>query len=109
MNLAAMRRENVYKKWVAASRANQYNSPDQDLLNDMCRGRILFLPQKYNISPAMLIKLYGRPQFARELYDLRYNTVMLHFYVMTKPWEKTGHQSRFAHIWWKFARETGLF
>ncbi|MDR1027301.1 MAG: glycosyltransferase family 8 protein [Rickettsiales bacterium] len=109
MNLKLMRRENIYKKWISLSRANEYMYPDQDLLNETCKDRILHLPLKYNFC------LWRRPNTApyseQELSDLRFHCVMMHWLgAGPKPW-KHYDDSRyvpFADIWRYYADKTGF-
>lgn len=76
-----------------------YPSPDQDLLNVVCRGRIMFLPPRYNFQPihlAFSIKSYFRcfgqkGYFApEEIRQARKQPVIYHFFrfVGEFPWNR---------------------
>jgi lipopolysaccharide biosynthesis glycosyltransferase len=108
MNIKQIRKEKIYEKWISASQAGEMGFPDQDVLNDVCKGRILMLPIKYNISPdAMFYAIRKGTYSDRELNDLRYHAVMLHFYGKYKPWHK--QRPYLSHIWQHYANQTGLF
>ena len=51
MNLKAWRREGVEEQCAACLENHNFSLPnnDQDVLNDVCRGRIRFLPLRFNV------------------------------------------------------------
>jgi UDP-glucose:(glucosyl)LPS alpha-1,3-glucosyltransferase/UDP-glucose:(galactosyl)LPS alpha-1,2-glucosyltransferase len=88
MNLKKIREEGAYQKLLVASQNRQLarnwvlKLPDQDLLNFIFRGRILFLPWKYNVIPLRM------PQ--QKMIHLGENVadscVMVHYAGKHKPW-----------------------
>lgn len=108
MNLKQMRTEKIYEKWITVSRAKKYKNPDQDLLNYTARGRIVFLPLKYNFQP-MLGPWIFKAHSANEIHDLRYNLVAIHYSNWMKPWHAANLRPIFSHIWWHVATQTGLY
>ena len=63
---------------------------DQDVINDVCRGKILSLPLKYNIMPVMSAYKTRKAEFLETLP----NPVLVHF--TAKPWKgaKCAHSDK---------------
>ena len=107
MDLDKIRKEKIYEKWIKASRENDFYNPDQDVLNYTLKGRIAFLPLKYNFQishGSRIFKIYPKI----ELDDLKHNLVCLHYSDYIKPWSD-GIRPVFSEYWWNVARKTGLF
>ena len=107
MNLKKIREENIYDVWVQDSKDHDYYNPDQDVLNYTLKGRIAFLPLRYNFQlshGSRIFKIYSESQ----LDDLKHNLVVLHYYDYIKPWSK-GIRPVYSEYWWDVARQTGLF
>jgi len=98
LNLKAMRDEGFYPKFIEHSKI-QYQNQDQDVLNILCKGRIMFLPRRYNFAPKAS---WYMKCTAREYSDLKYHTVMLHFYDRFKPWAK--QKPFLGYIWQYYER-----
>lgn len=108
MDIDKIRKEKIYDKWVKISQQKQFRNPDQDVLNETLVGRITFLPLKYNFQlshGSRIFKIY--PEI--ELDDLKHNLVVLHYSDYMKPWGAVGSRPVYSEIWWRVARETGLF
>ncbi|MCL1925838.1 MAG: glycosyltransferase family 8 protein [Syntrophorhabdaceae bacterium] len=107
LNLAQIRQEKTYEVWLETSRRKQYAYPDQDLLNVTCQDRILYLPIKYNFLRTYYM-IYRRGLIhPYDHHDLKYNTVMLHYFGGLKPWHSTRY---YLHdLWWKYARLTPFY
>ena len=108
MNLKRIRTEKIYDKWLRISQIKRYKNPDQDLLNYSLRGRIVFLPLKYNFQ-TMLGKWIFRAHSEYEIDDLKYNLVVMHYSNWLKPWHTPDRRPIFSDHWWRVARETGLY
>ena len=107
MDLDKIRKEKIYDKWIRASRENEYYNPDQDVLNYTLKGRIAFLPLRYNFQishGSRIFKLYSRTQID----DLKHNLVCLHYSDYVKPWSD-GVRPVFSEYWWNVAHQTGLY
>ena len=107
MDLDKIRKENIYEKWVLDSKTHDYYNPDQDVLNFTLKGRIAFLPLRYNFQlshGSRIFKIYSESQ----LDDLKHNLVVLHYSDYIKPWS-AGIRPVFSEYWWDVARKTGLF
>lgn len=108
MDLDKIRKEKFYPKWIKSSVEHDYKNPDQDVLNETLRGRVLFLPLKYNFQlshGSRIFKIYSEA----ELDDLKHNLVTLHYSDYIKPWGEAGKRPVFSEIWWDVAKKTGLF
>ena len=108
MDIDKIRKEKIYDKWVKVSREHAFYNPDQDVLNETLRGRITFLPLKYNFQlshGSRIFKIYP----AVELDDLKHNLVVLHYSDYMKPWGPVGKRPVFSKYWWDVAKQTGLF
>jgi lipopolysaccharide biosynthesis glycosyltransferase len=85
MNLKELRRRDMYAEWVKISERGRLKYPDQDILNYTCRGRILFLPPKYNfipqICPEVMRANLHSPEEYREAID---RPVMIHYADMSE-------------------------
>ena len=108
MNLTQIRKDKIYQKWVNVSQKKDYKNPDQDLLNYTCHGRILYLPLKYNFQP-MLGTWIFKTHAKHEIYDLKYNLVVLHYSNWMKPWHEEKNRPIFSDLWWEIAKQTKLF
>lgn len=108
MDLDKIRKENLYNKWISISRKEDFKNPDQDVLNCTLKGRIAFLPLRYNFQlshGSRIFKIYP----AVQLDELKHNLVVLHYSDFMKPWAKPGNRPVFSEYWWDVARKTGLF
>lgn len=108
MNLEQIRREKVYSKWISLTQKNDYRNPDQDLLNITCAGKILFLPVKYNFQ-SMLGNDVFETNSERTLSDLRHNMVVIHYSNWMKPWHSEDKRPMFSDLWWRYAKQSGLY
>ena len=76
MNLELLRKDGMSDKFIEASKADYLEFPDQDVLNMLCKGRILGLPPIYNS-----IRTFFLPQYKKDF--LKYYT--------EKDWEQVQH------------------
>jgi lipopolysaccharide biosynthesis glycosyltransferase len=108
LNLARLRREKTYESWFEFSRQEQHDFADQGVLNAICRGRILYLPVKYNFCYRKYYMLYRRGLILpQDHYDLKYNAVMLHYLSAPKPWNDKKHF--LSRLWWEYAKLTPFY
>ena len=100
MNLAKMRAEKVSEKLLEACRVPYLEFPDQDALNQVCRGRVLPLSPLYNSIRTFFIPKY-RPDFERQygpgLWEKVRREATIH-YTGGKPWDLFTVQ---FGAWWK--------
>ena len=108
MDLKKIRSEKIYEKWIQAAETKAYKYPDQDIINNVCKGRIMFLPPKYNFTMWTGFNTGDKAAYPdRDFSDLKYHTVVIHWAGGKKPWK--DERPPFSDIWWHYARQTGLF
>lgn len=96
INLVQFRENNLEEKMLSVMRDSN-NYTDQDAINDICYGKILSLPLKYNIVPTD--KDYkGREAEAKEAIE---NPVLLHYW--SKPWGVDVRLNKYRH--WNEAKD----
>jgi lipopolysaccharide biosynthesis glycosyltransferase len=106
MNLVQFRRERLADRMLGFALRRECMFVDQDVLNSICQGRVLYISARWNCICEGVSKPYA--QFAptetyRDYITSVINPVILH-YAWTKPWEDISvHESE---AWWAIARET---
>lgn len=101
MNLELMRRDKMVEKFLKASKADYLEFPDQDVLNQLCKGRILGLPPYYNS-----IRTFYLPQY-KSFFLCKYTEqdwIDIHqhgtvHYTGAKPWNRFTIEFR---LWWQY-------
>ena len=88
------------------ARNNLTKYPDQDMINHICRGRILQLSRKYNL---IVVAAYSmlKTMTIKQYNELKH-PVMLHYAGKLKPWNYEIKSFFTFDIWRKYARMTGL-
>lgn len=103
MNLNAIRLMNPDHIWLDMSK-KQYHYQDQDILNITCKGRILFLPLKYNVAAHLTKKdfrAYAREgMYTKKEQDEAWNRPQVLHYAGEKPWNNRGTHK--AAYWWDY-------
>ncbi len=101
MNLELLRKDNMVTKFLEASKEEGLEFPDQDVLNQLCKGRILGLPPYYNSIRTFFLPQY-KERFLKYYTEGDWNAVQhrgnIH-YTGAKPWE--AFTIKFAE-WWKY-------
>ncbi len=101
LNLEVMRREHISERFAEfLSEADYLEFPDQDAINVVCRGRLHYLPPKYNSIRTFLLPAY------RDLFLSYYTAQDLEevhrqgniHYTGTKPWK--GY-AVYLEYWWR--------
>lgn len=96
MNLEKFRNENIEEDFYNC--INKYNfgtvAPDQDYLNCVCRGKVVYLDPGYNKMP-MGEKLPNE------------KLLLIHFNMFMKPWRYTD--TMFGEYFWKYAKQTEFY
>ena len=90
MNLAQMRAEDLEGQFTALLGKYGFNTvcPDQDYLNVICRGRVLYLGREWNMMTVDR-SFKGVPR-------------IVHYNNFLKPWNYSGVP--FEEFFWKYAR-----
>lgn len=103
MNLAQMRLDNLKEKLIAEAR-NTYKLMDQDVLNICCRGKVIYLPLKYNFFAAYYQNgnfLKGTRYSEEEIMEAEENPIIIHYASAFKPWVNVAYDKE--GLWWKEA------
>jgi len=95
--------------------------PDQDILNVIFGGNVVFVPMKWNCIQhhwltffskvnETIFRMVGRQfpeDFWKQLYEAERSPCIIH-YSLTKPWDG-GCNSPLAGEYWKYARQTPFY
>ncbi|MBB6130756.1 glycosyltransferase family 8 protein [Mucilaginibacter lappiensis] len=101
MNLKQLREDNMVPKFLEASKTEDLEFPDQDVLNQLCKGRVLGLPPYYNSIRTFYLPQY-KPQFLKRYTEGDWQAVQEHgtiHYTGSKPWNSFTVQ---FEIWWQY-------
>lgn len=107
MNLKQIRKENIYNRMIEWATHNLTPYPDQDMINSVCRGRILLISRKFNL---IVVAAYGmlKNMTIQQYRDLKH-PVMLHYAGKLKPWSQSIRSFFTFDLWRRYASETGLY
>lgn len=105
LNLDYWRRHNIGDKCIQLLVKNStlYKMPDQDALNVVCQGHVLYLHPKFNC----LIFFYARREFLKSriraeefenVLDAIKSPAIIHYVFVNKPWYKGGYLPK-REIW----------
>lgn len=101
MNLELMRQDNMVKKFLEASKNNKLEFPDQDVLNQLCKGKILGLPPYYNSIRTFYLPQY-KQFFLQKYTEQDWIDIQNHgtvHYTGTKPWDCFTVEFQ---LWWRY-------
>ncbi|MBB6500969.1 glycosyltransferase family 8 protein [Pedobacter cryoconitis] len=101
MNLAQLRKDNMVEKFLEAAKVEGLEFPDQDVINQLCRGKIVGLPPYCNSIRTFLL-----PQ---------YKKIFLQYYTV-QDWQNVQHKGNVHYtgpkpwvtftiafdLWWKY-------
>ena len=88
---------------------------DQDVLNMVCKGRVHYIPQKWNTlmswkepgrSRMDILKMAPRKLY-EEYIEARRQPYMIHFAGYQKPWDVADCD--FAEYFWEYAKNSSYF
>lgn len=91
-NLKNMRNDGIESKLLNCVSSNNLEFHDQDALNIVCYGKILNIPNIYNIA---------------NYRDFSNNQVIIHYLDINKPWKNIFTSN--SHLWWRYAEKTDYF
>lgn len=100
MNLKRMREERTSERLMAALRVDYLEFPDQDALNQVCKGRVMPLPPIYNSIRTFFLPQY-REDFLKSYSSDDWEQVQAHgtvHYTGGKPWKLFTVQ---FGLWWQ--------
>lgn len=101
MNLAQLRKDNMVPKFLNAAKKEGLQFPDQDVLNQLCKGRILGLPPCYNSIRTYFLPQYKKT-FLKYYSEEDWQQVQEHsiiHYTGDKPWNSFTVQ---FGTWWNY-------
>ena len=101
MNLELMRKDNMVEKFIEASKVDYLEFPDQDVLNQLCKDRILALPPYYNSIRTFYLPQYKK-FFLQKYTEQDWLEVHRHgtvHYTGAKPWNQFTVQFQ---LWWQY-------
>ena len=95
MNLKAMREKGLEEHFLSLLGQHHFDSiaPDQDYLNAMCNGKILYLEEGWDAMPNEAKPPLESPH-------------LIHYNLFSKPWCYDGVQ--YADEFWKYAEDSGF-
>jgi len=94
MNLRLLRERKLDEHFISLLTKYGFDSvaPDQDYLNAICNGKILYLDECWNVMPNS-----NKP--------LNADAMLIHYNLFSKPWCYDGIQ--YADEFWKYAEDCG--
>lgn len=95
MNLKKFREDNLEEIIFDKLRASDFYT-DQDVINDVCREKILQLPLRFNLMPLDNEEIYKNRR--EEFLEAMENPVVLHY--TNKPWKT---QVKYGEYWFMYA------
>lgn len=101
MNLELLRRDEMTSEFISALGQENLEFPDQDVINQLCKGKISGLPPYYNSIRTFFLPQY-KPAFLSYYSNQDWEAVQKHgniHYTGEKPWE--AFTIEFA-TWWKY-------
>lgn len=113
MNLDAMRQSGILDQALDILRTsgNKYRCPDQDVLNILINGRVVYLPISCNLQSSQLLR--HRPHLPASEASLvskilRHNIrAIIHYTSEFKPWTTDiNHWHPLASIWHRYRRQS---
>lgn len=106
MNLHQMRSDHLVEQFVELGKG-KFKYQDQDILNIACKGRVYFLPPRFNVNDCAYIYMYWHPELlpkSMTAIDIEAATKggNIH-YSGYKPWKR---YSVSFDIWWEYYRKS---
>ncbi|MDE5493053.1 glycosyltransferase family 8 protein [Elizabethkingia meningoseptica] len=101
MNLKQLRQDGMVAQFLKAAKADGLQFPDQDVLNQLCKGRILALPPYYNSIRTFFLPQYKK-YFLKYYSEEDWKSVQEHgtiHYTGAKPWN--NFTVKFKE-WWDY-------
>ena len=109
MNLAKMRRDNLVDSFLELVSCG-YQCPDQDIINSVCYGKLLFLPFSYNVMTKYAnwrYEDYPQEFTLEELQDAWSAPAIIHYADRVKPWNDPS--CAMGDYWWNVCKTSKLW
>ena len=109
LNLELLRRTASSEEMIRIALSRSWRCHDQDVLNMVCKGRVHYIPQKWNTlmswkepgrSRMDILKMAPRKLY-EEYIEARRQPYMIHFAGYQKPWDVADCD--FAEYFWEYA------
>lgn len=96
MNLKRMREAQLEQRFLELMNTYHFDciAPDQDYLNVMCSGKILYLPASWDAMPTQGTKPIKNPK-------------LIHYNLFAKPW--CYDHVQYEEYFWEYAKKSGYF
>lgn len=110
LDLDKLRKIKSSEEMIQMALTHSYRCHDQDILNIVCRNKVTYLPQKWNVlmdwqeisrSRMDILKMAPR-QLSEEYIEARKHPYLIHFAGYQKPWDVVDCD--FAEYFWKYAQ-----
>ncbi|WP_442590767.1 glycosyltransferase family 8 protein [Pedobacter sp. AW31-3R] len=101
MNLQQLRADHMVQLFITASKKEYLEFPDQDVLNQLCKGRIIGLPPFYNSIRTFYLPQY-KPDFLKYYREGDWQAVQKQgtvHYTGSKPWNTFTVK---FDLWWSY-------
>ena len=112
LDLDQLRKTATSEELIALASSRSWRCHDQDVLNIVCKGRVYYIPQKWNTlmdwqepgrSRMQILKMAPRGLY-EEYATARKEPYMIHFAGYQKPWDVVDCD--FAEYFWMYAKES---
>ena len=110
INLDALRQTATSEEMIKLALSNTWRCHDQDVLNIICKNKVYYIPQQWNVlmsweepgrSRIQIMKMAPRGLYD-EYMEARKKPYMIHFAGYQKPWDVVDCD--FASYFWKYAK-----
>jgi lipopolysaccharide biosynthesis glycosyltransferase len=111
-NMKAMREQFTSSDLLKLANARKWKWLDQDILNFVAQGQVLFLDQRWNVmhdNQGFRVKeviSLAPVRFYSDYQQARKNPAIIHFAGFEKPWN--WPECDFAEYFWRYARSSGF-
>ena len=114
-NVTALRKKTSTAELMEMASSPKYIYMDQDILNEVCHGKILFLDMRWNVmmdhslglGRANLIKRFAPLEIKEQYFDSRKNPFIIHYAGPEKPWKEPSCD--YALEFWEEAKKTPYY
>jgi len=112
-NVQEMRREITVQKLLEMADTGIYRFSDQDILNVVCKGRVVYLDMSWNMIfdcnhfRWKKVIQYAPHDILDAYENARKNPYIIHYAGFLKPWMKPDED--FGHVFWEAARHTPYY
>ena len=115
LNLEALRAKVTIRTLIEKTLEANWSFVDQDVLNQVCKGCVTFISQKWNVLMDWRYSMHSRMEYMRcaprllweEYCDARKNPSIIHYAGAWKPWNTPNCD--FAEYFWQVARRNPFY